>query len=626
MIQTFESKFMKHFLWVILFSYSLSAEAWELYAGNEQAQKFSPLQQITPSNVQKLALSWEFNHPDFLPYSEKRKNTAPEVTPIIAENKLIFCTPFNRVVALDPASGKLLWQTSDIYKGSSTIALTCRGVSYWKGTGNKKCSSRIFMGTLGGELKSYDVSTGDKCSEFGQNGIVDLKTGLGFVEKETYQVTSAPTVFEDLVITGASVKDNLSTEPPSGVLRAFDARSGKLVWAWDPVSENYQNSSSEKSKKTYGQYVRGSPNIWAPMSFDRENGLLFVPTGNPGADFFRGLSRPGIDAFGSSVVALNIRTGKIIWNFKTVINDLWDYDLTNAPAMYEHKLERGKSVPAIAFGTKMGHVFLLNRLTGVPIFPVKEMSVSTAGVKEEVVSPFQIIPTKPLPLLPHSFKTSELPLPLREKCSVMLKNFHSGEIFTPLTTKNSVYYPGSFSGISWGGVSINPQENILVTNVLAFPFTAQLIERKLFKTGDPQLGTPYGLRRGIFGVRKLGLHLPCSPGPIGELIAINLNDGSILWRKPLGEKGGIQGLPNSGGSLLTASGLIFIGASADNGFRAFDLKTGNELWKAKLKFGGMANPMTYEKNGTQFIVISDGGHPLGISKRGFRIMAYALKK
>jgi quinoprotein glucose dehydrogenase len=618
---------------------------WPVYGGDESGRRFSSLTDVNSRNVQQLTEAWEFSQGDFSDGSngqaayenEKSKKTSFQVTPLFIENKLIYCTPFNRVIALDPGSGKKIWSYDDaLYKGKSAYTKACRGVSYWRDdhAGEQFCSSRILVGTMGAKLIALDTATGRPCPDFGVQGLVDLKDGLGKVDDGDYYLTSPPAVYKDLAIVGGLVVDNQTTEPPSGVIRAFNIRTGKLVWAWDPVPPDYDDLSKWKTQDpaAYGKYVRGSPNSWSLMSVDLERGVVFAPIGNPGADYFKGRIKPGIDALGSSVVALNAETGRPIWDFKIVRRDVWDYDMPAQPVLFTQISPDGRRTPALAQATKLGHVFLLDRSSGKPLFGVREIAAPKDSDSGEDLSPTQIEPVLPKPLHPYRFSLSDLGMLQRMACQSRFNELRFDGVFTPPTLKGSLQFPSPIGGINWGSVSIDEENQILVTNLSVQGLEIKLVPRAEFDQGGSNFngvlghesmeGTPYGIKREPFAG---AMSLPCVPSPWGKIVAIDLKTGQVLWEKPLGSAYGYDGLPNMGGSLITAGGLIFIGAAIDSKFRAFDIRDGRELWSQALKYGGQATPMTYRYQGKQYVVIADGGHGGLNTKIGDRIVAFTLK-
>jgi len=471
--------------------------------------------------------------------------------------------------------------------------------------------------------------------------------GMGVSKRNPgeYAVTSPPTVIKDLVITGAAINDNSRVHAPSGAVRAFDVRSGKLRWAWDPVPPNYGKSGITNPKSEGGYYL-GTTNVWSIISADAKRDLVFLPTGNTSPDYYGG-QRNEIDYYSSSVVALRASTGKVVWRFQTVHHDVWDYDIPAQPALITIR-KNGKRIPAVAVATKMGHLFLLHRETGKPIFPVEERKVPQDGVTGEKLSATQPFPTGPPPLVPQYLKPEEafgLTDADRNSCREQIRSLRNDGMFTPPSEKGSLIFPGDVGGMNWSGVSFDAKNNLIITNTNRFARIVQLIPRKSADIksmrekggGNPtselasQTGTPYIMYREFMLRFSRGM-VPCNPPPWGTLLAVDAGTGQKRWEVPLGIMPELSGFPdakkwgslNIGGSSVSAGGLVFIGAARDNYLRSFDVKTGEELWKGKLPAGGQAAPMTYSVGGKQYIVIAAGGHGRLLTTPGDYLVAFAL--
>lgn len=628
-------------------SASAPAEAeWRYWGGNAGATHHSALQQITPDNVHQLEVAWIHRSGDHADGSGSSRSTSFQATPLVVNEKLYYCTPFQRVFALDPETGTELWSFDPQLqerKGKGSYPLNCRGVSYWEdhSASSDVCSKRIFYGTSDSDLIALDANTGKTCKDFGDGGRVALREGLDEQRAWVYHPTSPPQVMRDRVVINALVADNLDVNSTPGVVRAFDARSGALVWAWDPVSEDWQQALNSERDSPYHS---GTPNSWSIITGDHERGLIFVPTGNPSPDLYGG-ERKGIDHYGSSTVALDVETGRVMWHFQSVHHDVWDYDTPAAPVLFQ--------IPGVADGaaavaqpTKMGHVFLLDRETGVPLYPVEERSVPQDGVPGEVLSQTQPFPTHPAPLHPTAMSPEDAfgftPLD-RWDCQRKIAQYRWDGMFTPPTLEGSIGYPHTAGGMNWGGVAIDPQRGLLIANQNHLAQFIQLVPRDQAGDLDPatavypeqiynMIGTPYVARRtNLYSF----LGAPCSPTPWGTLTAVDLRSGEVKWQIPFGTLEGLApwpipmifsdtGAPNFGGGMSTASGLFFIGASMDGYFRAYATETGAELWKTRLPFGGHAVPMTYRgKSGTQFVVIAAGGN--GMTSMGSDLVAFRLK-
>ncbi|MCP4006332.1 MAG: pyrroloquinoline quinone-dependent dehydrogenase [bacterium] len=618
---------------------------WPSYGGGNGAIHHSPLSDVRADNVSKLEVAWVHHTGDVADGKpETPDRTAYEVTPILADGLLFFCSPFNRVFAVDPESGQERW----VYDPEidRTVAYlnqaVCRGVATWlddRASATAPCRRRIFTGTNDARLIALDAATGAPCDDFGERGEVDLTRGVGEAAPGEYQVTSPPAIIGDRVIVGAAIGDNRRVDAPSGVLRAFDARTGELVWAWNPLPADHERLRAPLPPGT--DYPLGTANVWAPMVVDARRDLLFAPTGNASPDYYGG-RRKGSDHFASSVVALRGSTGEVVWHFQTVHHDLWDYDVSSQPTLIDLRRD-GEVVPALVQATKMGHVFILHRETGIPLFPVEERPVPQDGVPGETLSATQPFPVKPPPLVPSSVSEDDawgLTFWDKGRCRSRIRALRNDGIFTPPSLRGSLVVPGAIGGSNWGGVAFDPDRNILIANVTHMPFVATLFpaeeyERRSAAEPDdeirPQRGTPYGLHR-----EKLvsGLGIPCVKPPWGTLVAVSLETGEILWKVPHGSLRDILpvpipwnvGTPTLGGSLITASGLVFIGAAMDNYIRAYDITTGKELWKGRLEAAGIATPMTYRvrPGGKQYIVIAAGGHSRGGMPLGDTLVAFTL--
>ena len=484
--------------------------------------------------------------------------------------------------------------------------------------------------TIGARLFAIDAKTGTLCGDFGSDGIVDLNPGVGDQRwKGEYSLTSAPTLAGDLVVVGSAIGDNVRIEAPSGVIRAFNVRSGEMVWAWDLAPPGDAGGKRDPESG----WMLSTPNVWAPMSYDAENDLLFVPTGNPTPDYANA-HRQGLDYYGSSTVALHASTGKVAWAFQTVNKDLWDLDVPAQPVLFP--LHRGgEIIPAVAQATKTSHLFFFDRITGDPLFPVEEVPVPVSGAAGFDISPTQPIPVKPPALIRMNMTPEDawgITFWDEGKCREKIASMHFEGPFTPPTTKGSIMIPGNAGGSNWGGIAIDPQRQILLANVMDLPYDVKLYSRQDFdeeRARNP--GVEYGSMLGTpWGMRRQHLHspffLPCNPPPWGTLNAIDLATGEIRWRVPIGDLPFNEGfgLPNLGGPMVTSSGLVFLAATFDSEFRAFDIETGKVLWQTTLPAGGQATPMTYEVHGRQIVVIAAGGYGRIPIDLGDSLVAYAL--
>ena len=617
---------------------------WLAYGGKDAA-RYSPLKDINRANVEQLEVAWTHRSGDFADGYGDWAFTSLQVTPLVADGSLYYCTPFGRVFALDAQTGEERWAFDPQVqnKRSGMYPAVCRGVSLWRDPEAQAgaCRERIIYGTRDAQLIALDAATGKACKDFGDAGRVALKEDITGAQPWEYYPTSPPYIIGNLAIVGAMVPDNERRDVPSGVVRAFDVRSGALAWAWEPVTADYRERHADELGNT--RYHLGSPNVWAPISGDPEAELVYIPTGNPAPDLYGG-DRDGIDFYGSSVVALDAASGELRWHFQTVHHDVWDYDVAAQPslAVLPGK-DGGPPRAALVQGTKMGHIFLLDRITGEPLYPVEERPVPQQGVPGEQLSATQPFPTHPPPLhLPARLTAADMDGFAyfdRKACERELARYRSDGIFTPPTLSGSVLYPATTGGINWGGVSIDPQQRTLFVNQMHMASVVQLIPRKEYDALNPEPGYPlehYPMHGSPYGVKRFPLlsplGAPCNPRPWGSLTAVDLDSGAVLWRRPLGTSRGQApwplwletGAPNTGGPLTTAGGLVFIGATTDSYFRAFDSSTGEELWRTLLPFTGNATPMSYraKQGGRQYVLIAAGGH--GWSEPGDAIIAFSL--
>lgn len=685
----------RRFLFVVLLlGVTASAQkeaAWPTYGGDPGGQRYSTAAQITPGNVKQLKPAWTF-HTGSL--ARKRLGTSRssfEATPILFGGTLYFTTPFDDVFALDPATGTERWHHDSGYPGTEHGVLTSRGVAAWpqgaaSAQGSVACAARIFVATMDARLLALDAANGAACNSFGTGGVVDLKDGMGVHDGEEYFFSSPPTVIGDIVVVGSGIGDNQRVDSASGAVRGFDARTGKLVWAWDPIPW-----AQKQALHT------GSANAWSVISADPEHNLVFVPTGSPSPDFYGG-KRPGENRDANSVVALEATTGRRVWGFQVVHHDLWDYDVASEPVLFLWR----KSVPAVAVTTKMGMVFVLNRLTGEPLFPVEERPVPRSDVPGEVSSPTQ--PFQQIDSLSPLTLAADAPLSDSPEnnaaCRALLSRMRYEGIYTPPSMQGTVDYPGNLGGVNWGGAAVDASTGVLYANANSDIFSLKVVPRTphdlqnflwglqknyLFfsslvatlvavlllvgmlvlrrTTGKNILrclaaGAVAGLLFGMFlfidfyganpNVEHFGRefseqrgtpyenlhdqvtapgngHL-CSPMPWGRVSALDLNTGKLVWQTPLGtaKQGQRTGTMSLGGDIVTSAGLVFTGASREPLLRAFDAHSGAELWDGALPAPAQSTPMTYTVHGRQYVVIAAGGHGLFQTPLSDSLVAYAL--
>ena len=601
---------------------------WPVYGRDAGGSKFSPLASVNRQNVTNLKVAWTFHTGDLYEPKNGDRKSQFESTPLFIDGTLFVTTPFGRVIALDPDSGRQRWSYDpkvDVTAGYGDFAN--RGVATW----SDRHQRRIFIATIDARLIALNASTGQPFPDFGDNGQINLKNGLRLPVKDAseYEETSPPAIIGDVVIVGSGIADNGRTDMPSGEVRAYDVRTGKRKWTFDPMP----------GSRT------GAGNAWSVISVDAERNLVFVPTGSASPDYFGGM-RKGDNRHANSVVALRGDTGELVWSFQTVHHDLWDYDVASQPLLYTMK-RGGASIPAIAIGSKTGNLFLLNRETGKPLFGVEERPVPQSHVAGEEPSPTQPFPVKPAPLVPQTFKAEDAWGPTEESrkwCADKIAESHSEGIFTPPSVEGTIAFPGNVGGMHWGGAAFDPDRGLLIipTNRLAVylklipraKFDAAVQENRKSRLGlelARQAGTPYGMARTAF-LSPQGT--PCNRPPWGTLAAIDVNTGEKKWEVPLGN---IPWLPadkqamglgsiNLGGPITTGGGLVFIGAVLDPYLRAFDTETGKELWKGELPASARSTPMTYRSAaGKHYVVIAAGGHDVKDLKQSDALVAFAIE-
>ncbi|MCB1643910.1 MAG: pyrroloquinoline quinone-dependent dehydrogenase [Pseudomonadales bacterium] len=624
---------------IILSSALATGAGWPSYGGDAGGQRYSEADQITPDNVESLSIAWQYQTGDMKSRPEAVKQSAMEVTPVLVEDSLIFCSPFNEVIALHPGTGTEKWRfdpqiSLEQYPANQYI---CRGVSYWQNDSAADvdtCAGTIFMGTNDRRLIALDSRTGKRCPAFGDNGEVTINPGMRLAWPGEFQITSPPAIADGKVIVGSAISDNLRADAPRGIVRAFDAVSGELVWTFDPIQKTMASDWQKDSAQTTGH-----ANVWAPMSVDAANHLVFLPTSSPSPDFYGG-NRPGDNRYANSLVALDTRSGEVVWHYQTIHHDIFDYDLPAQPTLTT-LMRDGKPVPAVIQATKTGLLFAFNRLTGEPLFDIEERPVPATDVPGEVSSPTQPVPVKPAPLTSWSITEDDMWGMLvfdRLSCKKRFRTLRNEGIFTPPSLRGTVELPFTGGGVNWGGIAIDPQSGVVLANtsnaihiISLLPAADFEAERKKYPDVEisEQIGTAYAMKRDIM-LSPLGV--PCNAPPWGQLSAVDMNSGEILWQSTLGTTEDIAplgisletGTPNMGGPVVTKSGLVFIGAAMDNYLRAFDLRTGAELFKGRLPAGGQATPMSYIWEGRQYVVIAAGGHSRMGTTLGDAIVAFAL--
>ena len=634
---------------------------WPSHAGPGSA-RFTDVALISKENVHLLKPAWTFRTGD--------ANEIFQNTPILASGLLVVCSPFNKVSALDPLTGAQVWTYDpEIARVRYPNLANCRALAQWSdseaatqlepiGQTVNACVNRLFMATNDARLISLDGLTGMVCAEFGSGGEIDLKAGVGQLSwAQEYQVSSPPAVVGDVVVVGSAVADNQRIDAPSGVVRGYDVRSGKLVWAFDLAPPDFDYATGLVSE---AGYALGTPNVWSGFAVDQPRDMVFLPTGNPAPDYAR---NPGPDMahYGSSVVALRGSTGELIWHFKTVERDFWDFDVPSIPSLVDLQLA-GRSVPALIQSTKMGFIFLLNRETGEPVIEVERREVPRFGPLKD-----QLSPTQPFP--PEAFQVSRRyekgrsPMGL---CSSMEEESQVGEIYTPITEQWTIGLPSNMGATNWGGVAVDAQRGLIAlhSNNLAYRTKlldksnapSQLLEtmgdvdrpiaerraayeayRASFEIGDDvelgvQAGADYAMARHVAFDPYLGL-VPCGGFPLGEVMVIDINEQRQQWRRPHGNfpaKVFSIGSPQNGGPLLTTTGVFFLGSLFESKLFAYDVDNGELLWQHALPAPGNATPMSYavkddEGNAKQFVVIAAGGDTRSpLSASSDYIVAFAI--
>jgi quinoprotein glucose dehydrogenase len=556
---------------------------------------------ISPATVARLEVAWVYDTGDSTEALRAGADRpAFEATPVYAAGALYLSTPLGTVAALDAETGKELWKVDlQIRRDTDYSDFANRGPAVR--------GERLYVGTVDGRLVCLERATGRFCAGFGRDGQIDLTRGLRHPPQwhGEYGVTSAPAIYRDLVIVGSSVADNGRARMASGEVRAFDAATGVLRWTFHPLPDEAQ---------------AGGANTWSRIVVDEGSGLAYLPTGSASPDYFGGL-RPGDNLYANSLVAVNARTGERVWHFQLVHHDLWDYDTTTPPLLYP-----GRDGPAVAVGNKSGHVFLLNRLSGAPLFPIVEMPVPRSDVPGERASPTQPFPTKPASLVPQRVAADdpwgETPADL-ERCRQTFRTLRNDGVFTPPSLGGSVHVPGNIGGLHWGGFAWDPTQRLLIAPVNRLPAIIRLIPRAGFDEAQKQFparetteqdGTPFAMSREFF---RSASGKPCTAPPWGELVAVSADSGDIAWRAPLDL--------NLGGPAATDTGIVFICASLEPYLRAFETRTGKELWKGQLPTSARATPLIYmTERGRQMVAIAAGGHGSALSKLDTKLVVFSL--
>jgi quinoprotein glucose dehydrogenase len=602
-----------------------SAE-WRYYGRDAGGARYSPLNQINRQNVTRLHSAWTY-HTGEIPQGRSRSF---EATPLMVDGRLYFITPLGKVIALDPATGREIWKYDAQVNPQTRFGdFTSRGVSTWidsRKRPDELCRRRIFAPAVDARLIALDAATGRLCTDFGEGGIVNLRTGLRNTPQNNseYEVTSPPAIVGDLVITGSAVADNNRVDAASGEVRAFDARTGALRWIWDPVP---QDSADRAYASWQGSNARrtGGANTWSVIAADTARDLVFVPTSSPSPDYYGG-ERTGDNRYANSVVALRASTGKVVWHFQTVHHDLWDYDNASPPALFTIT-RNSQRIPVVAQANKSAFLYVLHRETGEPVFPVTERPVPQSDVAGEHSSPTQPFSSIE-PLSPQRFDIASLAAldsVSRAYCMERLAGLRNEGIFTPISLRGTIMFPSNIGGAHWGGLAYDAAREVVVVPVNTAVAIARLIPEAEFnpdsaRADGSRTGAQYTHMRGTgFWMRREIVRSPnglCTPPPLGSMVAVSMKTGRKVWDTPLPT-------PNLGGAIVTAGDLVFFGGTADKRFRAFDVVNGRELWSAELPAGGKATPMTYFYRGRQYVLIAAGGDG-DFFGSGDALMAFAL--
>jgi quinoprotein glucose dehydrogenase len=663
---------------------------WPTYGGDAGGQRYSKAQQINRKNVARLREVWVY-HTHALDTRVSGSSTASfETTPVLFHGLLYLTSPFDEITALSPLTGKQIWQYRPAIAPLNEDDInTSRGVATWEGSAIGPCSTRIFIGTNDGQLISVDAASGNPCEDFGKHGAVDLKASFSGRARD-FHVTSAPTIVGNVVVVGSSIPDNVAVDMPIGVVRAFDTRTGRPLWSWNPIPWADHTTPTT-----------GAGNVWSTIAADPALGLLYLPTGSASPDYYGG-ERPGNNQDADSIVALDATTGRKVWSFQVVHHNLWDYDVPSEPLLFTWH----GNIPAVAVTTKMGMIFVLDRRTGIPLFPYEEKPVTKSEVEGEHSSLSQ----------PFSSVTSLSPLVMETQgisasrndadaaiCREQLSGLRYNGIYTPPSIRGSLVFPGAIGGVNWGSAALDPSSGVLYANTNRLPYLVQLIERPSVVKILPILfgltfvllltvifalesrsrkvrvlsiacfffvaaAMAFGLQQH-FAIQKFQSnsgrsphetpqisrwpsfgddHSPqllapyslfrhpiidshghsCAPEPWGTVTAINLQTGKLAWEVPHGTEiaGHHTGAASLGGVIVTAGGLVFSAGTREPVIRAYDADTGKELWQGNLPVPAQATPMTFQINGRQFVVIAAGGHGLWGTPQGDSVVAFALKK
>lgn len=612
---------------------------WHQYGRTQYGQRYSPLTQITPENVAKLELAWQYRTGDVRQPQDVTETTY-QVTPLKIEDTLYLCTPHNIAIALDADTGKEKWRYNpEVSANTQRQHQTCRGVTYWKDqtvATDQACYERVYLPTSDANLIALDAKTGQICESFAEKGVLDLTRGMKYNPSGYYYSTSPPTAIDGKIIVGGAVNDNFSTKEQSGVIRAFDILTGQLLWNWDSGNPDVTTPIAEGE-----HYTTNSPNSWSVFSADEKLGLIYIPLGNQVPDQL-GMGRSeAVEKYSSSITALDVNTGQVRWVRQTVHHDLWDMDVPAQPVLLDITKD-GQAVPALVGPTKQGDIYVLDRRSGEPIIPVTEVEAPKGAIPEDFSAPTQ-------PLSGLSFN----PPPLTEAnmwgatmfdqlaCRIQFRSLRYEGRYTPPSLQGTIVYPGNFGVFNWGSVAVDPKRQVMFGMPTYLAFTSRLVpadqippkgeDEKASEQGlNRNDGAPYGVFMGPF-LSPLGI--PCQSPPWGYVAGVDLRTGKIAYKHKNGTVEDMApvpiplklGVPGIGGPMITAGGVAFLGAAVDDYLRAYDLTTGTQLWQTRLPAGGQSTPMSYTgKDGKQYVLIVAGGHGSVGTKAGDYVMSYKL--
>jgi quinoprotein glucose dehydrogenase len=628
------------------------AADWPAYGRTQEGTRYSPLRQITPENAKDLQVAWTFRTGDMKGPNDPVEITN-EVTPIKVGDLLYLCSPHQILFALDAKTGTLKWKFDPkLQPDPSFQHVTCRGVSYVDLSASAAasasgpaataaCARRIYLPVNDGHLYALDALTGQRCEGFGNHGDLDLQHAQPVTTPGQYEPTSPSIITSTVIIVAGAVEDNFSSREPSGVIRGFDVRTGELLWAFDPGAKDPNHIPGPGE-----HYTLNSPNSWAPAAYDAKLDIVYLPMGVRTPDIWGGDRTPDQERYASGLLALHASTGKLAWFYQSVHHDLWDMDQPSQPTLADITGKDGQSVPVVYAPAKTGNLFVLDRRTGVPVVPAPETPVPQGAAPGDHVSPTQ--PFSELTYRPSKDLTDAdmwgATMYDQLMCRVMFHRLRYEGTFTPPSLQGTLVFPGNLGMFEWGGLAVDTDRQIAVANPIALPFVSRLMPRgpgnpmepvpgakgSGTESGiQPQYGVPYGVKINAF-LSPLGL--PCKQPAWGYISAIDLKTNQIVWKKRIGtvrDSSPIplpfkMGMPMLGGPIVTAGGVVFIGATADNYIRAFDVNDGKQLWQARLPAGGQATPMSFSIDGRQYIVIAAGGHGSFGTKLGDYVIAYAL--